>query len=142
MRIQNIPTTFLFMCQVINQYHTTINQNQYWPKKKPNNNFHSPSSNYDTELALFCGNNEYNPLFTPHISLRSGNNEISNFKLKTSLMFNADGLRHYDFFWFGQFTVSVLGTQYNATVGANATLSCENLTICNKTDYCIDDIQN
>ena len=101
-----------------------------------------PSSNYPNKLVLFCTGFEFNPLTAPYIALQIGKNEISNFKLNSSLLYNQDGQYKYNYFWFGQFTLSVLGTEYNSTIGANATLNCVNLTICNQNDYCIDNIQN
>ena len=100
-----------------------------------------PSSKYETHMVLFCSNNEFNPANAPYIDLQIGKNEISSFKLNASLYYDQSGFQKYNFFWFGQLTLSVWGTQFNATTGANATLSCYNLSICNATDYCVEIVQ-
>ena len=99
-----------------------------------------PSSNYPTKMLLYCSDFELNPS-SPHIPLQQGANVISNYELKSTLEWSGSGLQKYAFFWFGQLTLSVDGTVFNATLGANATLSCYDLTICNGTNYCIDNIQ-
>ena len=100
-----------------------------------------PSSNYPVNMVLYCTGSQFNPSITPYIGLNIGRNEIRNFKLNSSLLYDQVGVERYNYFWFGQFILSVRYV-YNATLGANATLDCMDVTICNKTDYCIDYIQN
>ena len=100
-----------------------------------------PSNKYPIKMVLYCANYQFGSN-TTYIDLNIGKNIINNYQLNSSLLYNESGDKKYDFFWFGQLILSVFGSDYNATLGANATLFCYNLTICNKQNYCIQDIQN
>lgn len=99
--------------------------------------FGYPTSIHPPQMVLYEMN------FTHKITLNAGKNEVNDYQLNTELMYDQSGSKEFNFFWFGQLALSV-HSSYDPIHGANATLYCTNLTICNhkQNRTCIDDIQD